>query len=592
MLSSNQFKVLSALAKTPSQTQRSLAGSTGLSLGTVFSVLTSLKNTEDPLLDDANVLTDAGMKALSPYKVENAVIMAAGMSTRFAPISYERPKGLLTVKGEVLVERQIRQLRDAGINEIYLVLGYKKEEFFYLEDAFGVHIRINDEFQKRNNNSTIKCVEDILSNTYICSSDDYFATNPFETYEYCSNYAGVFIEGETDEYCFELSGKDNHVKGVHIGGCDSWVMLGHAYWDREFSNEFIRILDDEYNDPDMPGKLWEDIYIDHIDELSMNMREFSPDVIWEFDSLDEVSLFDPAFIQNVDSDILDNICKILDCSRSDISGIEPLKQGQKNLSFKFCVQGNAYVYRHPSDRSNRIVNRESEAFAEEVAFKLDLDTTFIYEDPRTGWKLSKYIEGARWLDYENPSEVSEAISMMKALHNSEYESPWTFDIFNETMRIINLLNEDGVQTFKDSDDLLSMASGLYDMVKSDDSRQCFSHNSLCDQNILVAPDGFLNFIDWEYSAMSDYANDLGVFVCCSPMSVDEACLVFEQYFERELTLSEKRHCLAYVALHSFYWLVWSLQEESQGKPTDKWLYKWYRGIKDFGTCAFNISAEI
>ena len=41
----------------------------------------------------------------------NAVIMAAGMSTRFAPLSYEKPKGLWKVKGEILIEREIRQLK-------------------------------------------------------------------------------------------------------------------------------------------------------------------------------------------------------------------------------------------------------------------------------------------------------------------------------------------------------------------------------------------------------------------------------------------------------------------------------------------------
>ena len=33
------------------------------------------------------------------YKVENAVIMAAGLSSRFAPLSYEKPKALITVRG-------------------------------------------------------------------------------------------------------------------------------------------------------------------------------------------------------------------------------------------------------------------------------------------------------------------------------------------------------------------------------------------------------------------------------------------------------------------------------------------------------------
>ena len=58
------------------------------------------------------------------YNVDNAIIMAAGVSSRFAPLSYEKPKALITVNGEVLIERQIRQLREVGINEIVVVVGW------------------------------------------------------------------------------------------------------------------------------------------------------------------------------------------------------------------------------------------------------------------------------------------------------------------------------------------------------------------------------------------------------------------------------------------------------------------------------------
>ena len=48
----------------------------------------------------------------------NAIILAAGKSSRLAPFTYERPKGLFRVKGEILIERQIEQLLSAGIKEI------------------------------------------------------------------------------------------------------------------------------------------------------------------------------------------------------------------------------------------------------------------------------------------------------------------------------------------------------------------------------------------------------------------------------------------------------------------------------------------
>ena len=67
---------------------------------------------------------------------QNAIIMAAGTASRFAPLSYEKPKALLHVKGEILIERQIRQLREAGISDIIIVVGYMAEKFYYLQDKF------------------------------------------------------------------------------------------------------------------------------------------------------------------------------------------------------------------------------------------------------------------------------------------------------------------------------------------------------------------------------------------------------------------------------------------------------------------------
>lgn len=61
--------------------------------------------------------------------MKNAIILAAGKSSKFAPFTYEKPKGLFCVKGEILIERQIEQLQNAGIKDIYIVVGYMKENF-------------------------------------------------------------------------------------------------------------------------------------------------------------------------------------------------------------------------------------------------------------------------------------------------------------------------------------------------------------------------------------------------------------------------------------------------------------------------------
>ena len=168
-LTHNQFKVINALSQTAGLTQREIAETTGMALATVNVAMKECA--EEGLLEDGR-LTAKGMAALKPYAVDNAVILAAGLSSRFAPISYERPKGLLKVRGDVLIERQIKQLKAAGVNDIVIVVGYKKESFFYLEDKYGVKIVVNRAYAERNNNSSLMLVREILGNTYICSSDN------------------------------------------------------------------------------------------------------------------------------------------------------------------------------------------------------------------------------------------------------------------------------------------------------------------------------------------------------------------------------------------------------------------------------------
>ena len=88
--------------------QRSVAQGMDKSLGSVNALIKELSAAG--YIDGKMAVTPAGIEALAPHKVDNAVIMAAGMSTRFAPLSYEKPKALLKVKGEILIERDILQL--------------------------------------------------------------------------------------------------------------------------------------------------------------------------------------------------------------------------------------------------------------------------------------------------------------------------------------------------------------------------------------------------------------------------------------------------------------------------------------------------
>ena len=587
MLTKNQFEVLNALRQAPNASQRDIASASDLSLGTVNTTLKTL--IADGLVENGG-LTNAGKDALAPYKVENAVVLAAGLSSRFAPISYEKPKGLLKVRGEVLIERQIEQLKAAGIDDITLVVGYKKEYFFYLRNKYGVEIVNNDEYASRNNNGSLWRVRNKLGNTYVCSSDDYFTENPFEAYVWKAYYSAQYAEGPTKEWCI-TAGANNRITKVTVGGSNSWYMLGHVYFDRAFSQRFSQILDDEYNLPETTDKLWEDLYIEHIKELDMVLRPYPAGVINEFDSLDELRVFDPHFLENVDSEIFDNIVNVLGCTKAEIHDVYPLKQGLTNLSCHFATNSGEYVYRHPGIGTELLINRAGEVAAQKVAKELGIDETFIYEDPARGWKISHFIPNCKNLDPHDASQVARAMQMARSLHESDVKVDTKFDFYAEAKRYEGLLLEKGPIDIPGYADDAADADALEAFVAADNAPTCLCHNDFFMLNFLIDEADKYYLIDWEYSGMSDYANDFGTFCVCCQLSPDEIDAALEAYFGRKPTHAERAHNLAHIALAGWCWYLWSLLKEAEGDFVGEWLYIYYNYGREYLTKALELYRE-
>ena len=285
----------------------------------------------------------------------NAIIMAAGTASRFAPLSFEKPKALIEVKGEILIERQIRQLKEAGISEIIIVVGYKKEQFYYLEEKFGVHIVENKEYLVKNNHSSIYAVKDYLNNTFICSADNYFPENPFMEVEKESYYAAVYSAGDTNEWCMQTDEND-YICGVTVGGRDSWYMLGHAFWNEEFSRKFVEILEKAYPLPETKNMFWEDIFIRHLHELKMKIKKYNQEDIYEFDTLYELRQFDSTYISNTHSKILYDLALKLGCLESEIVDINVIKNSAGEASgFTFTVGQKKYRYLYEKKEEEEIL---------------------------------------------------------------------------------------------------------------------------------------------------------------------------------------------------------------------------------------------
>ena len=276
---------------------------------------------------------------------KNAIILAAGTSTRFVPLSEVTPKALLKVKGEVLIERQIRQLREAGIEDITIVTGYKAEMLNYLGRDFGVRLVFNEDYARYNNTSSLIRVLPYLDNTFICSSDNYFPGNVFLNVPDKGFYSAVYSSEPSKEY-FLKTDKEDNIVDISIGAAKGWYMIGHVFFDSLFSKAFSKLLYEEYLKEETRHGYWEDLYKQYIKTLpSLIIRRYSKDEIKEFDSLDELREFDSEYINDTHSAILKGIAERLRCREGELHGF--LRESSKDapLEFSFLKNGVPYLYK-------------------------------------------------------------------------------------------------------------------------------------------------------------------------------------------------------------------------------------------------------
>ena len=304
-------------------------------------------------------ITDKGKKVLEEHRIDNAVILAAGMSTRFVPLNYETPKGLLEVKGEKLIERQIRQLHEKGIKEIIIVVGYMKEKFEYLKDKYGVTLVYAENYATKNNYDSVYAAREYLKNTIITSSDLYFENNIFQTYAYDSYYCTIYIDGKTAERGIRTNEDDKIIKTMYGDKCyDIWVTLGYAFYSKQFSERMISIIEEIKDFPETANMFWADIQDEHLGELYMYAKRCKASDINEFDSLEELREFDEKYRFNSGSKILSDICSILSIHEDDIKNLVSLRRFKESM-FKFKVNGADYICDvNPDERKTLSYNND------------------------------------------------------------------------------------------------------------------------------------------------------------------------------------------------------------------------------------------
>lgn len=589
MLTKSQFDVFYLLYKQGYASQREIAKNLKISLGMVNKLLKQLK--EMKLIDEQNALTDEGKKELSRYKVDNAIILAAGMSTRFVPISYEFPKGLTVVKGEVLIERQIKQLREAGVEEIVVVVGHMLEKFLYLKDKYNVKLVVNKEYKVKNTHSSVYAAKEYLKSTYICCSDNYYPKNLFNSHEYQSFYCAQFLEGISRTERGLIVDKQGLIIDTAKPCKDMWTMQGHAFLSRDFNKAFTPILEDYYDKPDTKNMYWEGIYAENLDKLPMYIVKCGPEAILEFDSVENLREFDPDYIEHNDLKVIQNICKVLKAEPKEIKDITPIQAGLTNKSFAFTFRGGRYVYRNPGKNTIGYIDRKREKFALETAKKLGLDKSYLYEDEEKGWKISYFINITEPFDFSNKTHLEKLCVHLKTLHNSGIQCGTVFDYFDEADKLIERLK---ILDYMAADEVLKLREqikAINEHNKKDNWPMGICHNDIYEPNLLISADD-LYVIDWEYAGDSDKGYDISKLFTSNNAPLEDVDNYLSVYFGRTPSQEEKLHIMGCATVNYYYWYVWSIFQIRSGNDCSDWQLLWFEKMNKYYNETLHLLKEV
>lgn len=265
----------------------------------------------------------------------------------------------------------------------------------------------------------------------------------------------------------------------------------------------------------------------------------------------------------VNSEALNNISNTLKCNIEDIKNIEYLKVGLTNSSFKFCVLDKAYVYRQPGKNTNIFINRKSEVYSESIAKDLGLDKTIIHID-ESGWKLSKYLDCVL-LDPYDINDQKRAMKLIKKLHNANIVSKYDFDYLKETERFIKIFKQDNIIDFSKHLETHKQVKRINKLLDSLGYTKVLCHNDFWYCNILKEKNNRLTLIDWEYSGNTYPSFDIANFVSSIDLSIDDYLSLAKLYEGHTLTNKETKYYLYSLAIVMWYWYVWALNEELNGK---------------------------
>lgn len=229
-------------------------------------------------------------------RVKKAIIMAAGLGNRMKPVTLRTPKPLVKVNGIRMIDTVIQALHENGIYEIYIVVGYLKEQFKILTDEYkGITLIENPYYKECNNISSLYVARDYIEESMILDGDQIIYNSDVLAPEFeKSGYNSVWTDIETDEW---LQTVENGVvvSCSRTGGKGGWQLYSVSRWTKADGIKLRKHLELEFEINKNTQLYWDDIAMFyHKEEYELGIRPMDKGDIIEIDNLSELVSIDES----------------------------------------------------------------------------------------------------------------------------------------------------------------------------------------------------------------------------------------------------------------------------------------------------------
>lgn len=557
--------------------QRVLAENTCLSLGFINKALKTLERSG--LIDKNCNLTSKAKTQIKKNSPKRAVILAAGGGMRMIPINSLIPKALLKVKGELLIERQIKQLNEKGITDISIVVGFLKESFEYLVDKYNVELIINNCYSTKNNLYSLSLAKEKLSNCYIVPCDIWSESNPFNSEEI---YSWYMVSDGLDEQSSVRVNRKNELVSVTSSKIGN-RMIGISYllgYDAEILSSNIRklLFDGKHDEAFWETALYND------DRMFIWPRIVSDSSIKEINTYEQLREID-SDSNHLKNDAITTISKIFGCKEKDINNIAVLKKGMTNRSFLFSVNDSKYILRIPGEGTDKLINREQESEVYESIKGLGFCDDPVYINPVNGYKITKYLEGARVCNVNDENDLKRCMHKLKAFHDANLKVDHWFDIFKQ-IEFYETLWNGASSVFIDYFDTKNKILSLRKVIDNLPKQCCLTHiDAVPDNFLFYFPAGSkeeqLQLTDWEYSGMQDPHVDIAMFCIYALFDKQKCDHIIDLYFNGECDKPTRCKIYCYIAICGLLWSNWCEYKRQLGVEFGEYNIRQYRYAKDY-----------